>query len=102
MKPVKTKPRFKCDFCNFKATEPTVEKHEVICWKNPNRYCKACGNTGIIKQIIDVGLVDRIDCYYCSQKHKDDIYKDEIFKSSKTNKLTKQESRLLVWLKNEK
>jgi hypothetical protein len=67
MRPVKTKPRFRCEYCRFTATEPTVVKHEKICWRNPNRYCESCKNKGYYYEEYDEGLGENIPCYYCSQ-----------------------------------
>lgn len=78
MRPVKTKPRFKCDFCRFTATEPTVKKHEPRCWGNPDRYCDYCNNKGHITVVHgdlveegDCGLSQDIPCPYCSQFRSD-------------------------------
>lgn len=67
MRPVKTRPRFRCDFCWFTATEPTVAKHERICWRNPGRYCDTCNNTGEITTDHGPGLIEREPCYYCRE-----------------------------------
>lgn len=74
MKPIKTKPRFCCDFYSFSATEPTVAKHEKICWRNPNRFCETCKNRGYYTEVHgdlveegDGGLSEDIPCPYCSQ-----------------------------------
>ncbi|HXE63169.1 MAG TPA: hypothetical protein VN519_06485 [Bryobacteraceae bacterium] len=48
MREVKTKPRFRCDFCKRTGTKWTITLHEQRCFKNPNRFCDACGNTGKI------------------------------------------------------
>lgn len=63
MKPIRTRPKFRCDFCRYTATAPSVENHEKICWLNPNRFCPLCKNTG---QTI---VVDHLTepCYYCSK-----------------------------------
>lgn len=67
MRPIKTKPRFRCGFCRFTATAPTVEKHEKICWLNPNRLCPLCQNKGYTIDVIDEGLTHKEPCYYCSK-----------------------------------
>lgn len=47
MKLVKSKPKYKCDFCRRQSTKNAMEKHEKRCYLNPNRFCDACENTGI-------------------------------------------------------
>src|ERR1039458_3706726 len=45
MRPVKTRPRWRCDFCRYSSSSVTgMEVHERRCWKNPNRICDLCGN----------------------------------------------------------
>jgi len=48
MKPVKTQPRFQCDFCKKRSTRSVMELHERRCYRNPNRFCDACGNKGSV------------------------------------------------------
>ena len=48
MIPVKVYPKFKCDFCKKKSTKFNMEKHEKICYYNPDRVCRDCSNEGII------------------------------------------------------
>ena len=47
MIPVKTQPRFKCDFCKKRSTRAGMELHERRCYRNPDRFCDYCQNTGI-------------------------------------------------------
>lgn len=70
MKPVKTKPRFKCDFCRRVSTKGAMETHEKICWKNPNRYCELCDNRGYVRECYDEGICSDEPCIYCSQFKK--------------------------------
>jgi hypothetical protein len=74
VRPVKTKPGFRCDFCHFVATELTVKKHEPRCWNNPNRHCEYCNDKGydvvVHGDLIeegDCGLSENVPCPYCSQ-----------------------------------
>ncbi len=71
MIPVKTQQRFKCDFCKYRSIRSVVEKHEKRCFRNPNRFCDTCQNTGKTHQMVQVSEfgVDRqeIDCPYCSK-----------------------------------
>lgn len=46
MKEVKVYPKFKCDFCKKRAVKASMEKHEIICWYNPNRKCRTCDGEG--------------------------------------------------------
>lgn len=41
---------YKCDFC-YKNTrrKQTMVRHERICFKNPNRECETCQNSGFIE-----------------------------------------------------
>ena len=48
MKPVKTYPKYKCDFCKKKAVHHAMLKHEVVCWYNPNRKCRTCFGEGTV------------------------------------------------------
>lgn len=82
--PVKTRPRFKCQYClSYRAILSAVEKHEGYCWQNPNRYCDLCENTG--QMLTDYGLEPQyehlIPCIYCSKENK------EVTKSLMENKL---------------
>ena len=64
MKIVKTQQKYKCDFCKKRSTKSVIEIHEKRCFRNPNRFCTNCNNTG--KQIItDFG--DEQDCFYCAK-----------------------------------
>lgn len=62
---IKTRPRYRCEFCRHIATTPAIERHERICWKNPNRYCDLCENTGNIHE-----EGHTFPCPYCGQKTK--------------------------------
>ena len=61
MRMVKTRPRFRCDFCRKVLTEAAMERHERMCWNNPERYCGLCENTGVSDE-------HGTPCYFCSQK----------------------------------
>lgn len=67
MKEVRTQKRYQCGFCKRRSNKPSMEKHEIICYKNPNRYCETCKNTGEITDDIngDGSLVSREPCPYC-------------------------------------
>lgn len=68
MKPVKTLPRFKCDFCQRRSTKKVMELHEKRCFRNPNRFCDYCKNKGFIMEDIAEGFpLQKFDCIYCSK-----------------------------------
>ncbi len=50
MRPIKTRPRFHCDFCSYTSSSVSgMTAHERRCWANPNRICDLCKNTGIME-----------------------------------------------------
>ena len=70
MRPVKTKPRFGCDFCKHTATAPTMAKHEKRCYRNPDRVCDwmGCDGNGTIDTGCD-GYTDGpkfAECPHCA------------------------------------
>jgi len=74
--PVKTRPRFKCQFClSYRATIKAVERHEGYCWQNPDRFCAECQNEGVAFRIglgANLGVIENeIPCPYCSKEIKD-------------------------------
>ena len=79
MKEVKTQKRYKCDFCKKRGIKRKMEFHEGICYRNPNRMCVECKNTG--KTIMDLeGFRSEVDCHYCSafdKKKLEEIEKRE-------------------------
>lgn len=67
MTPVKTLPRFKCDYCKKRSTKHVIAVHEKRCFRNPNRYCGECENLGyVLVQIDEMGSA-RQPCPYCSK-----------------------------------
>lgn len=65
MIPVKTMPRFKCDFCKKRGISQKIKWHEKNCFRNPNRICSACDNTKFISAGDDYNT--QIDCIYCAK-----------------------------------
>lgn len=63
MKPVKTMPRFQCDFCKRRSTKARMAIHEKRCFRNPNRICDNCDNTGTVYYEYD----QTMPCEYCSK-----------------------------------
>lgn len=66
MRQIKTRPRFHCDFCSHTSTKAAMESHERICWKNPNRHCESCNDTGFYREDYGGGDVTE-PCYWCSK-----------------------------------
>lgn len=71
MIPVKVQPKFKCDFCKRRSVKHVMLKHEMRCFKNPNRFCDFCQNIRYT-QVYDVenGSTADFDCQYC-EKYKE-------------------------------
>lgn len=70
MKLIKTRPRFRCDFCSHIAGLKYMTHHEKICWKNPDRFCDNCNNTGE-QWVVGDGINEPAyfePCFYCRQK----------------------------------
>lgn len=61
MREVKTKPKFKYDFCRRTSMKEAMKLHEGRCYRNPNRYCDGCENTGRTSEFHENGPVE-IDC----------------------------------------
>ena len=69
MIPVKSQQKYKCDFCKKRSVKSAMERHEKICFRNPDRYCDFCDNKGEV----DEGIEDytyMIPCIYCSKFDK--------------------------------
>lgn len=71
MKAVKTMQKYKCDFCKKRGIKSAMERHEVICFRNPDRFCTTCKNTGKEEVTIDGPYGDLVlieqPCTYCSK-----------------------------------
>jgi len=68
MKEVKTQQRYQCDFCKKRSVKHVVALHEKRCFRNPNRFCDACQNTGKVKEDVDHGDYTHeveVACPYC-------------------------------------
>lgn len=46
MKPVRKVQRYRCDYCAKTLTRKAMERHEEICFKNPDRKCPMCEDGG--------------------------------------------------------
>jgi ribosomal protein L37AE/L43A len=79
---VKTLQKYKCDFCKKRGIKSAIARHEKVCFRNPDRFCENCKNTGKVEDA-EYGL---IDCHFCSRfnpKILEDIkkYEENIKKS---------------------
>jgi hypothetical protein len=69
MKPVKSQPRFRCDFCSKTLTKSAMERHEEICYKNPERKCPICEDGSGCVWVAGDGITEPAyyeDCQICS------------------------------------
>lgn len=65
MRPVKTKQRYRCDYCRYTSSSvPGMARHEGICWRNPDRYCPNCSNRGYHEW----SEYQQEPCFFCSQR----------------------------------
>lgn len=71
MIPVKTQPKFKCDFCKRRSIKSAMERHEKRCFRNPNRFCETCNNKGVVTEYYDFGHQEDRGCPYCSTENKE-------------------------------
>ena len=64
-KPAKT--RYGCSFCKkTTARKETMERHEVVCYYNPNRVCPICDGSGRIQEWHEDGfLLTDDECSAC-------------------------------------
>jgi hypothetical protein len=91
MKPVKTLPKFKCDFCKRRAVKWVMELHEKRCFRNPNRFCDYCENKGFTHEhIVGDGINEEayyqdIPCPYCSAKDEQKTKEIDNYYKSLTN-----------------
>lgn len=47
-----------------------MEKHERRCYRNPNRMCDFCSNTGVgfMQEDYGMGVVEvEVECSYCAK-----------------------------------
>ena len=70
MKKVKTMQRYKCDFCNKRSIKSAMERHEKICYRNPDRFCELCQNTGEVDEGIE-HYSNMQPCHWCSKFDKE-------------------------------
>ena len=81
MKQVKVMPRFKCDFCKKRSIKRVMELHEKRCFRNPNRFCDYCDNTGKV-EVSENEMSYKEDCPYCGSFDKKQL--EEIEKREKS------------------
>jgi hypothetical protein len=68
MEPVRTVPRYRCDFCRHTSTRTAMEKHERRCFKNPNRWCSTCRNTGEVPSYPPDNFGAGEPCHFCTKR----------------------------------
>jgi len=70
MRPVKTRPRFKCDHCRYTSSSiPGMTFHEGICFQNPNRICPTCNNEGYVDEYApNTGYSYKYPCPFCKKE----------------------------------
>jgi len=85
MKEVKTQKKYKCDFCKKRGIKRKIAWHEGNCYRNPNRICSTCNNTG--KYDCDVGddngTIVEMDCQYCASFDANKLKEIEEYEKSK-------------------
>jgi hypothetical protein len=63
MRPVKVRPRWRCDFCTRTSSSvKAMAEHEQRCWRNPNRRCQLCEGKGFWWH-----ESYKVTCHYCEQ-----------------------------------
>lgn len=67
MKAVKTIQKYKCDFCKRRSIKAAMERHEKVCYRNPNRFCDYCENKGYTMEDLGIGSPVKQDCPFCSR-----------------------------------
>ena len=72
MIPVKTLQKYKCDFCKKRSVKHIIALHEKRCFRNPNRFCDYCKNTGKATETdgTDYDNPIKVDCRYCAKFDK--------------------------------
>lgn len=66
MKAVKSLQRYQCDFCNKRSVKHVIALHEKRCFRNPNRFCDNCNNTGEVEICVE-GMCGTTPCEYCAK-----------------------------------
>jgi hypothetical protein len=73
MRAVRTLQKYKCDFCKRRSVKSAMERHEKVCFRNPNRFCEECQNTGKVEVEIFGYGIETTDCYFCSRLDKEKL-----------------------------
>lgn len=58
--------KYKCDFCQKRSVKRIIEVHEKRCFRNPNRFCDNCNNTGEV-EVMENGMTYKEKCVYCAR-----------------------------------
>jgi hypothetical protein len=71
MKIIRTQQRYRCGFCKRTGVKSAIERHEKICFRNPNRHCDLCDNKGyILEEVLEGYPPEKGDCPFCSSFNK--------------------------------
>lgn len=70
MKAVTTMQKYKCDFCKKRGIKSSMERHEKICFRNPDRFCTLCKNTGTVHVFVDYNMGYDEPCIFCAKFDK--------------------------------
>lgn len=83
MKEVRTRPRFRCDFCKKITGHHAMLRHERICYYNPNRQCERCFGEGRYWQSTGNPACPEIDveCTACTLVDKLKKERPELFQA---------------------
>lgn len=74
MKVIKTQQRYRCDFCKRTGIRSNIERHEKICFRNPNRVCEYCDNEGYtMEEVLEEYPLVKTDCPYCASFDKNKL-----------------------------
>lgn len=90
---VKTQKRFKCDFCKKRSVKHIIALHEKRCFRNPDRFCDYCKNTGKSMEDMEHGdytVLVEVNCPYCSRFNKNTLEEIEKWEKIKTQGLVSE------------
>ncbi len=85
MKEVKSQQRYKCDFCKVRGIKKKMLWHEKNCYRNPNRVCSDCENTGKVSAGDDYNTP--VDCPNCTAFDKNKLLEIEKYEAEKEMKI---------------
>jgi len=86
MKLVKFVQRYRCEFCKKSGIKRIIEPHEKTCYRNPNRICWECNNTGKVYQDIEGFKFPDAPCPSCKKFDVEKLKEIEEFEKQKYGK----------------